>query len=426
MTKRAVAILVFVQAFSAVAQIRVDPATVNVNAQGASTVFLSYGSLRPDQYSVEALWCGGIVPANPDIGSKCDPASTWGRLPLRNDLTRPSGSAGFTDIMTIPQNVIRRAYERAARGAVSSFYYVRRFSSIAGKPDEYIAILCRMAGRGATVPLALTGVKLRFATDKEVLSTPVGQPPPPLHAELTYTGTGRLIGRWEVVMPGEEPPSPQDLVPEASLPIEQRVAQRRYTQLERFNIFLSPLGTYRLEGPDVSKLPTAIEGLYQVLLRVEASDDSEGNTDLAVVGAGSGIVSSGGVAGFPLPALRYYVGSIRADGGRADVNRVTLVRPILESAVAAGERIEFEWRSTVLAPFYRLDLNDASGAAIISAIIEAPITKYRAPPLVGERAAAGKLTWSVVALNADGTEITRSPVGTFRYGVSDETSATIR
>src|SRR5688572_7506793 len=113
--------LLLLHASTALAQIKVDPAIVNVNAQGASTVFLSYGSIRPDQYSAEALWCASLVPAAPAIGAKCNPANTWGRLPLRNDLARPSGTGGFTDIMTIPQNVIRRAYQRATRGAVSDF-----------------------------------------------------------------------------------------------------------------------------------------------------------------------------------------------------------------------------------------------------------------------------------------------------------------
>ncbi len=409
MSKRTLVVL-FVLASGASAQIRVSPASVNVNAQGASTVFLSYGSIRPDQFSVEALWCADVVPAAPDVGLKCNPATTWGRLPLRNDLTRPSGSGGLTDIMTIPQNVIRRAYESAAHGAVSSFYYVRRFSSAEGKPDEYIPIVCRLTGRGAKVPLALTDVKLRFANDKLVLSTAAGEAPPPLFAELTYTGTGRLIGRWEIVMPGEELPSARDLFPEASLPIEERLTQRRYQQLARFNIFLPPTGHIRLDGPDVSKLPTAIEGLYHLLLRIEASNDGEGNTDLGDVGSGSGIVSSGGVAGFPLPVLRYYVGS----GGKAP--RVTLVRPALESAVAAGTPIAFEWRSTVLASFYRVDVIDSSGTVVVSAIVEAPALEYQSPPLVGELAATGTLTWSVVALDANGKGLTRSSLGTFRYG----------
>jgi hypothetical protein len=403
----------------AIAQIKVEPAIVNVNAQGASTVFLSYGSIRPDQFSAEALWCAEIVPASPDIGAKCDPASTWGRLPLRNDLARPSGAGGFTDIMTIPQNVARRAYQRAANGPESHFYYVRRFSSNAGNRDEYIPIICRLAGRGSKTPLAITEVKLSFASKKNVLSTPVGQAPPPLHADLTYTGTGRLIGRWEIVLPGAEPPTPFDLVPEASLPVEERPTQRRFTQLSRFNVFLPPLGTYRLEGPDVSKLPVSIEGLYQVLLRVEASNDGEGNTDLAAVGSGTGIVSSGGVAGFAFPVLRYYVGAAGASLERSS-NRLTLVNPPIEAVIALGSIIELEWRSSVPAAFYRLDVSDSSGNAIVSAIVEAPRTTYRLPLLEGERKAEGKLIWNVVALDDTGGEILRSSQATFRYGVAGE------
>jgi hypothetical protein len=412
-------ILLCLPVLSASGQIRVDPAVVNVNSQGASTVFLSYGSIRPDQFSAEALWCADLVPAAPAIGSKCNPATTWGRLPLRNDLARPSGSGGLTDIMTVPQNVIRRAYQRAARGAGSSFYYVRRFSSSIGRPDEYIAIVCQLTGRGATVPLSITDVKLAFATKRTVSATPAGQAPPPLHASLTYTGTGRLIGRWEVVLPGDEPPAAQDLVPESSLPAEQRHAQQRYTQLARFNVFLPPAGTYRLEGPDVSKLPVSVEGLYLVLLRIEASDDGEGNSDLGEVGSGSGIVAAGGVAGFPLPVLRYYVGTASDEGGRPEEGQVTLLKPAIESAVAAGQQIAFEWRSSVAASFYRIEVKDSSGRAVVSAILKAPALEYRSPPLVGDFAATGKLTWSVVALDAGGREIARSPLNVFRHGGSE-------
>lgn len=412
MMKRTLAALFSFVCGAATAQIRVSPATVNVNSQGASTVFLSYGSLRPDQFSAEALWCADIVPAAPDVGFKCDPARTWGRLPLRNDLSRPSGAGGLTDVMTVPQNVIRRAYESAARGAVSSFYYVRRFSSNAGKPDEYIPIVCRLTGPGAKVPLALTDVKLRFASDTPVLSTAVGEPPPPLFAQLTYTGTGRLIGRWEVVMPGEEPPTPFDRLPEASLPVEDRVRQKRYAQVSRFNVQLPPVGRFRLEGPDVSRLPTAVEGLYHVLLRIEASNDETGDTDLAEVGSGRGVVATGGVAGFPLPPLRYYVGSA------GDSSRIALAKPAIDSVVAAGTSIVFEWRGVTQAAFYRVDVKDASARTILAAIVESPVTTYRSPPLAGELAATGKLTWSVSALDAQGKAVARSAEGTFRYGES--------
>ena len=47
------------------AQIRVHPTGVNVNAQGATTVFLTFGGLAGYQ-AVEAFWCGELVPADPD------------------------------------------------------------------------------------------------------------------------------------------------------------------------------------------------------------------------------------------------------------------------------------------------------------------------------------------------------------------------
>lgn len=411
-------LLAIVSASLAEAQIKVDPPAVNVNAQGASTVFLSYGSVRADQYSVEALWCADLVPAAPDIGMKCDPARTWGRLPLRNDLSRPSGSGGFTDIMTIPQDVARRAYQRASSGGESGYYYVRRFASASGQPDEYIPILLRLTGGGAGVPLALTDVKLRFSTEKTVLSTPAGQPPPPLYAELVYTGTGRLKGRWEVVLPGDEPPSAEDLVPEASLPVEFRSSQHRYTELARFDLLLPPTGRYRLDGPDVTKLPTAIDGLYQILLRIEATDDAFGTTDLDSVGSGSGSVTAGGVAGFSLPALRYYVGSSDAEGAKPDAVAIALLAPKLESTIAPGAPLEFGWTSSAAgASYFKLELIDAQGSAISSAIVAAPATTYSAPPFVPGRIVPGKLSWKVTAFDADGKEVARSVVSTFNVGI---------
>ena len=69
-----------------------------------------------------------------------------------------------------------------------------------------------------------------------------GAAPPAVTADLTYTGTGRLIGRWEVVQPGEEPPREKDLLSAATLPVELRPLQRRRTEVGRFNVFLPPTG----------------------------------------------------------------------------------------------------------------------------------------------------------------------------------------
>ncbi|MDV7390110.1 hypothetical protein RZS08_02100, partial [Arthrospira platensis SPKY1] len=102
-------------------------------------------------------------------------------------------------------------------------------------PDQFIAVTCRLTGGGARTPLALTDVQLMFDPDLPVLQVSPDEPLPPISARIAYNGTGRLVGRWEVVLPGEALPTPDDLLPEASLPLELRATQRRYTQLARFN-----------------------------------------------------------------------------------------------------------------------------------------------------------------------------------------------
>jgi hypothetical protein len=46
--------------------------------------------------------------------------------------------------------------------------------------------------------------------------------------------------------------------------------------------------------------------------------------------------------------------------------------------------------------------------------------KYRSPPLVGDLASNGKLTWTVTALDADGKELAHSPRWTFQYGETND------
>src|SRR6266568_4872580 len=116
------------------AQLRVTPTAVNVNTQGATTVFLTYGGLRDDQTSSEAVWCARLIPAAPDIGFRCDPSTLWGQLPSRYDRSRVSGVSGYTDIMSIPPSIGRRAYASAKGGNGSTFFYVRRFVSSVGLP----------------------------------------------------------------------------------------------------------------------------------------------------------------------------------------------------------------------------------------------------------------------------------------------------
>lgn len=385
------------------AQISRHPTGVNVSAQGATTVFLTFGNL--DGYVTdEAIWCGELIPAAPDIGNMCDPATIFGSLPLQFNLSQASGDDGFTDIMNLPASVARRAYQAAANGAVSSFFYVRRFIDPDGlRPDQYVTVTCRLTGGGARVPMALLDVQVNFTDEEVARIIPAGQTLPPISAEILYNGTGTLQGRWEIVMPGDEPPTANDLLTEATLPDELRGTQKRYTELERFNHFLDPVGEFTLPGPDPEKLPTDVEGQYMLLLRIEASSDKEGDSDLEAAGAGDGTVFTAAVAGFPMPPLRYYVGSPE-DVTPFAGSGLALVEPLADATLPLETGPAFSWTGVPEAMLYRVQVRALSGAIVLSAVLEAGTTVYQAPPLLGERAPEG-FQWRVMALGPTGAVV---------------------
>jgi hypothetical protein len=422
------AVFLFLLAPAAVAQtIKVNPTGVNVNVNGATTVFLTFGPVRNFR-PAEGTWCGELIPATPDNGFKCDPATIFGSLPGRFDRSRSSGNLGFTDIMSIPPSVARRAYQAAQAGSVSSFFYVRHFVNLGGGPapppgpdrppgppgpgiggpDEYVPVTCRLSGGGARTPFALTDVKVSFnteAAENAIVFVAPGRKPPAFKARIAYNGTGRLRGRWEVVLPGEQPPEDSDLLTEATLPIEQRAQQRRYTQISRFNIFLPPTGNYTLAGPDVARLPSTLEGPYLVLLRVEATDDKEADTDLSSLGVGAGVVHNGAVAGFPLPVLRYFVGSGQPGGAIS----LRLLTPAENAPIVPGRPIDFRWTQAPGAAIYQLEIADQAGQLILSALLQPLTLNYRAPSWLREIAPGAGLQWRVSAIDQNGAKTSETP-----------------
>jgi hypothetical protein len=404
----------------ATAQIRVHPPGVNVNTQGATTVFLSFGGLRPDQTPVEAFWCGELIPSLPPaLGLQCDPSTLFGRLPIRFDRSRVRGSV-FSDIMSIPPSVGRRAYQAAVDGRNSAFFYVRRFVSTTGGPDEFVAVTCRLSSGGARTPFALTDVVLGFEVATPVLYLKPGETPPPFAATISYNGTGRLKGRWEIVLPGEEPPDGRDLLTEATLPPEERGTQRLFTQLERFNHYLPPTGRFTLPGPPPDDLPTGAQGAYLILLRIEASDDREAESNRAAAGGGEGIVRAGAVAGFPMPILRYFVarggGSELAE--REEASEVAQLEPTDRAVIGPEEPVIFRWTEDWRAGYYRLEVADSGGQAILAAVVPSGTLDYRSPPWLPERAPSGAARWRVVALDLGGEPIHQTAWRQLRLGAS--------
>lgn len=392
------------------AQVRVSPTGVSVSSMSATTVFLTFGGLR-NQRPVDAYWCGELVIASPGLGTRCDPTTLYGRLPARYDLSQLSTSGGiFTDVMSIPPSIARAAYQAAQRGATSTFFYVRRFQSLTGGPDEYVAVTCRLTGGGARSPFSLTDVHLQFDGQDAIPFVTQGDSPPRVAARIAYTGTGRLTGRWEVVLPGENPPTSRDLVTEASLPLDQRGSQRRFTQLERFNIFLPPDGRVTLPGPDPSRLPSAIEGTYQVLLRVEASDDREGDSNLAEAGAGVGIIHSGAVAGFALPVLRYVVAG---DGARNTTGPATAFH-LLGARDGDSLSIAGGFAAMWIPPeereieFYRFELATDAGETLFAALLPRTSRRYDVPSFAVAKGTGAPLRWRVTGLDAAGAVLRSS------------------
>lgn len=168
-------------------------------------------------------------------------------------------------------------------------------------------------------------------------------------------------------------------------------------------MFLPPDGIYILPGPRPELLPAHTEGLYMVLLRVEASDDKEADSNLAVAGVGSGIVHSGGVAGFPLPPLRYYVG---APSGAPNVSAVgiatvQLLAPLDNAALPGTRSVDFNWIPSAHALSYRLEVTDANGGEVLSALLLQGTTGYRSPPWLIGRAAGGVVRWRLLTLGPD-------------------------
>ncbi|HEY5837411.1 MAG TPA: hypothetical protein VIT19_00145 [Pyrinomonadaceae bacterium] len=399
---------------SATAQtITVSPSETTVYSQGATSVLLTFGNLggrRP----TESTWCGALIPAAPDIGMKCNPTVIFGRLPVRYNQSRLSGTNAYTDIMSVTPSVARRAYLDATRGSTATFFYVRRFVLPSGGPDEYVPVTLRLGGNGAAVPFSITNVRLLWdGGNKTVPFVKSGEALPRITAEIFYTGSGRLIGRWEIVKPGETAPTQRDLLPEASLPVEERGTQRRFTQVKRFNVFLPPLGRTTIPGPENQRIEKTVDGMYLLLLRIEAVTEGVGRSDLQAVNAGQGTLNSGGASGFAMPVLRYYVGT-----GGAQVDEFNAIDYQLAPAdlaeFGASQQVVFTWPAVSQATYYRLIIEDATGTEVLSAVLLRDTHSYRAPSWLLSQTNTNQLRWRVTAFDANRVKLTETVTRTLR------------
>lgn len=401
----------------------VNPTGVNVRSNAPNTVFITFQGLEPNERAIEALWCGTVQPGigagSVTTSDPCVPNTLFGRLPLNFDRSRATlgiGQKNFSDIMVIPASVVRRAVQEGIEGKNSDFFYVRHFTG-GSTGDKWVVVTCRLGAGGARTPLSLIDVKISFSGQADTTQLTVlrsGERLPRFSADIQYNGSGQLKGRWELVRPGDSEPEVNDLLTEATLPLELRSTQKRYATLARFSQFVMPNGTVRIDGPEPALLDTRVEGPYQVLLRVEATDDKEANSE---IGNGA-LVKTGGVAGFPMPTLKYFVGDVAAANAFA-ANRpaagvpersVDLMLPLADALVDPARPVVFEWINTPGAVKYRIEVESGGKAIITSSTEDA---RYSPPPGWIAARVRGHALWRVAALDGTGRVLAESAVRTF-------------
>ena len=152
-------------------------------------------------------------------------------------------------------------------------------------------------------------------------------------------------------------------------------------------------------------------------MRIEASDDKESDSNLAVVG-GSGVVHSGAVAGFPIPPLRYYVGNSRSDIITEKEGRLALLLPAENAKLAAQAPIDFSWVEVKQGALYRLEAKNSQGQLVLSAFVQSGTTSYRAPNWLQDKLPDGELRWRIVALNFSGRVVQKSDWRSFKIATT--------
>ena len=325
----------------------------------------------------------GVASSNP-----CAPGSSLGSA---GPALGFGAGAQTGEQLVVPESIARQATQRA-RGSSGSgiFYFVRRFAS-----GKYAVIRLRLIGDSPSAALVFTDVRLAFnqnAGSQSIGFFKRGQAMPPLSATLRYRGAGLIRARWEVVLPGDEPPSALDLTSEASLSPQQRAQQRRYRVLDRIQVLLPARGGGVLRGPDPQLLPNDQYGQYLLLLRIETAD--------SVSGAPSG------AAPFVLPVLRYYIGE---SGGLPAPEPLVLLSALMQ---ADGQPPVFEWRQIDHAALYLVEI-EALGQLVFSAHVlpdlQAPTGHYAALPFMAESWSAPGGRWRVLAFASDGQLQAQSP-----------------
>lgn len=141
---------------------------------------------------------------------------------------------------------------------------------------------------------------------------------------------------------------------------------------------------------------------------VFTSNDKEGNSDTL-----AGIVNTGGVSGFPMPTLRYFVGDSDDYQQSKNYPAINLLLP-LNNKQLYTDQLLFSWIdlkditdiATYKIEFYHADTDKS---LIASAFIKVGVSKYR-PIASTIKRLNSTFLWRVIALDNHGNILSTSPV----------------
>ncbi|MES2978889.1 MAG: hypothetical protein V4731_10735 [Pseudomonadota bacterium] len=373
----------------------VSPGQVALATGGRSSRLITYSFDGAASTPVGSFVCSQLV-APPIHGATtsnpCAPGAQSFALTVESSgfTAQPvvGGRSRASETVAFPEAFARLSSALARASGNSSLYFVRQFQN-----GNFAVVQLQALGSSLADPLTLTDVRMFFRTGRgrqPTVTLSPGEAVPPSIAEIDYTGSGTLRGRWEVVEPGLPAPSPSDLVPEASVVRSERGMQRRYRLVERFEYSLGPTGRFELPGPDPARLPVRLNGGYFLLLRIEA----------VPAGNRSGASAEDGAAAFSMPVLVYQVGT-GIDGSTALASRfVNLIDPPAGSAPAIA------WRPIPEARSWRVELANDAGVIVGSKFLRAGETSYRLGGALARQTRGKAIKWRVQAFDAG-----RKPIG---------------
>jgi hypothetical protein len=349
--------------------------------------FANAGAVSPRAGYLCTQLVAGAPPSGATSFPPCAPGAQSGALPLESaglQVQHGGGQARALETVSFPESVFRLAVAQARSSGGAPLYFIREFDGPSYAVVQLVAVGASMAD-----PLTLTDVRMGFETGgarRPTLSIAPGQALPPVTAEILYSGSGTLRGRWEVVEPGRPVPTPDDLVPEASVPFASRGLQRRYTLVERFEHVLGPGGRFELRGPDPARLPVRQPGAYFLLLRIEAVPARQ---------PGLPAGAEHGAAGFALPVLMYQVGTgVDAASALAD-RRIRLL------SVAGGGAPALAWAAPdPQVRAYRVELANAQGVIVGAKFLRGAQTSYRLGGMLARQVRDKAARWRVLAFDA--------------------------